>query len=609
MDREHRRGLLQGQLVLAMILVISLLGIAQPAPATQQVLVQGGSLSQQTSAIQAVGGTIQRQFSRFETSVAHVSTTQIEQLKAQGLRVFADQTVEASAQTTSAPATTVMAGPGPKGKTSPALQYPSIVTGADALQRRGIDGRGVTVAVIDSGLPAIERPERWQRINNTTARYSQGSRFLVYKDMLASSQITNSSDPYGHGTHVFATLADNRALPPEYGTAKVGIAPGANYVVVRALDSQGKASYSTIIAAIDWVIENADVYNIRVLNLSLQAEVVSPYWYDPMNQAVMHAWNEGITVVAAAGNTGSNPATIMAPANVPYIVSVGAIRPAVYNDNGSDTIAAYSSAGPTESRFVKPDVVIAGSRVIAPLPADSLLANSSAAGLVSERAQLQWADLKTSQQLNYYALSGTSMAAAEVSGIVALLIQDEPTLSNNQIKARLTGTAQVATLDNGQAAYSMWQQGAGKVIPTAVVDGSNTGSANAGMDLTTDLIVSSNPDDTSNHYQGTTEYDSTSNTFSDSTTAYSSTLATSYSTWAGSYSTWAGSYLTWAGSYSTWAGSYSTWAGSYNTWAGSYSTWAGSYSTWAGSYSTWAGNNADAGSLNSNINAGSLVSD
>ncbi|XSG74009.1 S8 family peptidase [Herpetosiphon llansteffanensis] len=607
MDREHRRGLLQGRLVLALILVVSLLGIAQPAPATQQVLVQGGSLSQQTGAIQAVGGTIQRQFSRFETSVAHVSTTQIEQLQAQGLRVFADQTVEASAQTTVEQTQVVMAGP--KGKTPPALQYPSIVTGADALQRRGIDGRGVTVAVIDSGLPGIERPERWQRINNTTARYNQGSRFLVYKDMLASSQITNSSDPYGHGTHVFATLADNRALPAGYGTAKVGIAPGANYVVVRALDSQGKASYSTIIAAIDWVIENADQYNIRVLNLSLQAEVVSPYWYDPMNQAVMHAWNEGITVVAAAGNTGSNPATIMAPANVPYIVSVGAIRPAIYNDNSSDTIAAYSSAGPTESRFVKPDVVIAGSRVIAPLPADSVLANSGAAGLVSERAQLQWADIKTSHQLNYYALSGTSMAAAEVSGIVALLLQDEPTLTNNQIKARLTGTAQIATLDNGQAAYSMWQQGAGKVIPTAVVDGSNTGSANAGMDLTTDLIVSSNPDDSTNHYQGTTEYDSTSNTFSDSTTAYSSTLATSYSTWAGSYSTWAGSYLTWAGSYSTWAGSYSTWAGSYSTWAGSYSTWAGSYSTWAGSYSTWAGNNADAGSINTNINAGSLVSD
>ncbi len=605
MDREHRRGLRQSRIFLAMILVLGLLGIAQPAPTTQQVLVQGGSLSQQSSAIYAVGGTLQRQFARFETSVAQLTNTQIDQLQAQGLRVFADQTVEASSQAAVEQSNVVMAGPK---ATSVPLQYPSIVTGADVLQRRGIDGRGVTVAVIDSGLPAIERPERWQRINSTTARYNQGSRFLVYKDLLASNQITNSSDPYGHGTHVFATLADNRALPAGYGTAKVGIAPGANYVVVRALDSQGKASYSTIIAAIDWVIENADLYNIRVLNLSLQAAVLSPYWYDPMNQAVMHAWNEGITVVAAAGNTGSAPATIMAPANVPYIVSVGAIRPAVYNDSGSDTLAAYSSAGPTESRFVKPDVVIAGSRVIAPLPADSVLANSGAAGLVSERAKLEWADLKTSQQLNYYALSGTSMAAAEVSGIVALLLQDEPNLTNNQVKARLIGTAKIATLNDGQAAYSMWQQGAGKVVPTAVVDGSNTGSANAGMDLSTDLIVSSNPDDTSNHYQGTTAYDSTSNTFTD-TTAYSSTLATSYSTWAGSYSTWAGSYLTWAGSYSTWAGSYSTWAGSYNTWAGSYSTWAGSYSTWAGSYSTWAGNNADASNLNTSVNAGSLISD
>lgn len=595
MDREHRRGFFRSLLLAS--LLVSLIGLAQPVAPSQSMLVQGASLSNQARAIQAVGGTVQGQFARFETSVAQLTKPQIAQLQAQGLRVFADQAVASSAQVAVDQPIAVQAGP----KSATPLQYPSIVTGADVVQRRGIDGRGVTVAVIDSGLPAIERPERWQRIDNTTARYNQGSRFLIYKDMLASSQITNSSDPYGHGTHVFATLADNRALPAGYSGAKVGIAPGANYVVVRALNSQGQASYSTIIAAIDWVIEHADEYNIRVLNLSLQAEVIAPYWYDPLNQAVMHAWNEGITVVAAAGNTGPNPATIMAPANVPYIISVGAIRPAIYNDNASDSLAAYSSAGPTESRFVKPDVVIAGSRVIAPLPADSVLANSGAAGLVSERAKLEWADLKTSQQLNYYALSGTSMAAAEVSGIVALLLQDEPNLTNNQIKARLTGTAQLATLDNGQTAYSMWQQGAGKVVPTAVIDASNTGTANAGMDLPTDLIVSSNPEVTSNHYQGSTEYDAATNTFTDSTMTYSSTLATSYSTWAGSYSTWAGSYLTWAGSYSTWAGSYSTWAGSY-------STWAGSYSTWAGSYSTWAGNNA-AASGTTNVNAGSLVSD
>ena len=98
----------------------------------------------------------------------------------------------------------------------------------------------------------------------------------------------------------------------------------------------------------------------------LQAPIHGPYWHDPLAQAVMAAWAEGITVVAAAGNHGPAPATITVPGNVPYVVTVGGLRPGIYTASGVDQLAPYSSAGPTESKFVKPDVLAPGSRVIAP---------------------------------------------------------------------------------------------------------------------------------------------------------------------------------------------------------------------------------------------------
>ena len=83
-----------------------------------------------------------------------------------------------------------------------------------------------------------------------------------------------------------------------------GVAPDANLVSVRAFDASGRGTYSSVIRGIDWIVRNTGTYGIRVLNLSLGAAPQSRYWDDPLNRAVMRAWQSGIVVVASAGNTG-----------------------------------------------------------------------------------------------------------------------------------------------------------------------------------------------------------------------------------------------------------------------------------------------------------------
>ncbi len=185
-----------------------------------------------------------------------------------------------------------------------------------------------------------------------------------------------------------------------------------------------------------------------------------------------------------------------------------------------------------------------------------------------------------SKEFGYYQLSGTSMASAEVSGLVALLLQKDPTLTNDQVKYRLTGTAKAAGSASG-AVYSVWQQGAGKVDALGAYNGTSTESANVGMDIAQDL-----QGETGTHYVGTSEYDAATNSFY---FAGQPVATGSYQAWGGSYQAWGGSYQAWGGSYQAWGGSYQAWGGSYQAWGGSYQAWGGSYQAWGGSYQAWGG--------------------
>ena len=554
------------------IVFLLCLGLVVPVASfpvqTDTYLVHGRSIAQLETAVAQVDGLVTAAWPFTEAVKAELSPHAAAQLVAQGLLVHPDHQVVSSKKDK------VEQG-------SIHSLYPAQVTQATQLQAQGINGNGIGIAVIDSGLPSSHNANKWERLDDQTLRYKHPQTNLVYVDLVSTTPVYDSSDPYGHGTHIISTIADDR--PGNSGT--VGIAPKAGLVVVRALDQDGAAPYSRVIEGIEWVTANKDTYNIRVLNLSLQATVNGPYWYDALNQAVMAAWDAGIVVVVAAGNNGPSPVSIMAPGNVPYVITVGALMPGAYTSDGVDTLARYSSAGPTESKFVKPDLLVPASRTLAPLPYNSEL--SAHAGLASESAQMRLGKFKTHDPLGYYYLSGTSMAAAEVSGLTALLLQTNPALTNNQVKHRLMSTAELATNTQGNAAYSIFQQGAGRVNILAAVQSTSLETENQGLNLALDR-----DHENGTHYMGQAEYDPTTNMFSypiDVGGSNYSSWAGNYSSWAGNYSSWAGNYSSWAGNYSSWAGNYSSWAGNYSSWAGNYSSWAGNYSSWAGNYSSWAG--------------------
>jgi serine protease AprX len=450
---------------------------------------------------------------------------------------------------------------------SATADYPEVV-GAEHVWAEGVTGEGITVAVVDSGLKAT-----LPGINHNT---SNQARVLVWQDFVETQN--QSVDPHGHGSHVTGIVANSGTGSDNQWN---GIAPDVDLVSVRVLNEEGVGSYESTIQGIQWVVANKDVYNIKVMNLSLVALPQSPYWADPLNQAVMEAWAAGITVVAAAGNGGPAPMTVGVPGNIPYVITVGAFTDDYTpSDWADDYITPFSAAGPTLDAFVKPDVVAPGAHMVSTMLSSSTLAKDHPAFKVGG---------------NYFSMAGTSQATGVVSGIAALVLSHNPALTPDQVKYRIMHTSLLWTNpDNQETLYSLWQQGAGRVNAPDAVFATTEETANYGLDIAADLA------DPEGGYEGFSYYDEESGEFrlQDDPGTWPggySTWAGGYSTWAGGYSTWAGGYSTWAGGYSTWAGGYSTWAGGYSTWAGGYSTWAGGYSTWAGGYSTWAGNEPWAG--------------
>ncbi|RPI59115.1 MAG: hypothetical protein EHM50_09730, partial [Lysobacterales bacterium] len=266
--------------------------------------------------------------------------------------------------------------------------YPAMI-GADELHCRGLTGRGVTIAVLDTGL--------WR---DTFQFY--GTRILAAVDVTYGGRAPVNGDPYGHGTHVTSIAASGaQALNGAYQ----GIAPQANLVVVRAFDGTGAGSYVDVIAGLNWIVQNRTRHKIRVLNLSFGAAPQSFYWDDPLNQAVMAAWRSGIVVVASAGNDGPDPMTVNVPGNVPYVITVGALTDSnTPYDYADDKLASFSSTGPTYEGFVKPELVSPGGHIKASMSSSSYL------------AYLDPSSVQATQQL--FTMSGTSQAAAVTSGVV-----------------------------------------------------------------------------------------------------------------------------------------------------------------------------------------------
>jgi serine protease AprX len=299
-----------------------------------------------------------------------------------------------------------------------------------------LDGSGVGVAIIDSGV--------------TTWHDDLGTDRVVHFADFVEYQPTPYDD-YGHGTHVAGIIAGSGY---DSNGARQGIAPGANLVVLKVLDGDGFGYISNVIAAIDYVVEHRAQFNIRVINLSVAAGVYESYTSDPLTLAAKRAVAAGVVVVTAAGNLGRNGEQqvqyggITAPGNAPWVLTVGASSHNGTINRADDTMAAFSSRGPSYIDYTaKPDLVAPGVGI------ESLADASSLLFATHPNARL-WGTVDTATQ-PYLSLTGTSMAAPVVTGTVALMIQANPSLTPNLVKAILQYTAE------HKSHYNDLTQGAG----------------------------------------------------------------------------------------------------------------------------------------------------
>jgi serine protease AprX len=282
----------------------------------------------------------------------------------------------------------------------------------------GYDGSGIGVAVVDSGI----------------APHTALDSRVIARVNLVSWEGSASGDPYGHGTHVAGIIGGNTSAAKYVTPAFAGgSAPGVRLIDVRVLGSTGVGYTSDVIAGIDWAVANRSKYGIRVINLSLGHAVSEPAAFDPLCQAVARAVQAGVAVVASAGNYGvtSQGAPVLggitSPGNSPYAITVGAIDTAGTVTRSDDTVAPYSSKGPTRyDMAVKPDIVAPGTRIV----------SLEAQGSYLARNYPSW-HIAGSGKNAYLRLTGTSMATAVVSGGVALLLDANPFMTPGQVKMAL----------------------------------------------------------------------------------------------------------------------------------------------------------------------------
>jgi serine protease AprX len=282
--------------------------------------------------------------------------------------------------------------------------------GADLLRSEGYTGKGVGVALIDTGVVPVQGLTSGNVVNGPDFSFESQSSTLAHLD------------GFGHGTHMAGIIAGNDGTSGGF----TGVAPGATLLSVRVGMSDGAVDVSQVIAAIDWIVQhrNDPGLNIRVINLSYGTNSTQSYQLDPLAHAVESAWRAGIVVVVAGGNHGSQQPSLDDPAFDPYDIAVGA---ADLNGGTSAllaTVPSFSSRGSSTRRV---DLVAPGQSIVSLRDPGSVVDTEYPAARVGTR---------------FFKGSGTSEAAAVVSGAVALLLQERPQLTPDQVKQLLLETAQ-----------------------------------------------------------------------------------------------------------------------------------------------------------------------
>jgi serine protease AprX len=266
------------------------------------------------------------------------------------------------------------------------------------------DGGGVAVALLDTGV---------------TESVDLGDRLLARVDLTPDH---DGFDRYGHGTHMSGIIAGTGAAS---GGQWTGVAPGADLVSVKVAGPDGSTDVSTVIAGLQWVVANRTTYNIRVLNLAFGTDSDQSYGIDPLDYAVEQAWFSGILVVASAGNRGPGGNTINKPGDDPFVLTVGAADNHGTPDRSSTTVAAFSSWG-SPGGFSKPDIIAPGITVVSLRDRGSTIDTQYPDGRIGD---------------SYFKGTGTSQAAAIVSGVAALMFQANPRLTPDLVKGVLVKTA------------------------------------------------------------------------------------------------------------------------------------------------------------------------
>ena len=294
--------------------------------------------------------------------------------------------------------------------TSPLAAVTAAVRARDA-RRSGYTGRGIDVAVLDSGVVPVDGLRAPGKVvHGPDLSFDSGS------------SATRHLDAYGHGTHMAGIVAGRDDSDDSDGFT--GVAPGARVVSVKVADATGATDVSQVIAGLDWLVEHGDDgdLDVRVVNLSFGTGGVQDYRLDPLAHAVERAWHAGIVVVVAAGNQGLGTA-LNDPAYDPYVLAVGGSDSRGTTRPDDDVVASWSSRGDASRH---PDLVAPGQSVV------SLRSPGSSLDTEHPGARLHG---------RFFRGSGTSQATAVVSGGVALLLQQRPDLTPDQVKALLTASA------------------------------------------------------------------------------------------------------------------------------------------------------------------------
>jgi serine protease AprX len=276
--------------------------------------------------------------------------------------------------------------------------------GVETLQAAGTRGGRVGIALVDTGVMTLPGLDGGQVVNGPD-----------FSDDARRAKLKNK-DAFGHGTHLAGVIAGDAG-------AFRGVAPGARVVNVKVADSDGSTSLLQVLGALEWIRRNRDAQNIRIVNLSLGVEPTEDgYVSDPLAFAVEALWKSGLVVVTAAGNNGGVSDELDIPAADPYVLAVGALDTGGTLATGDDAVADFSSRDSVRP----PDVLAPGTGIVSLRVPGSAIDLGFPGARVGDR---------------YFRGSGTSQAAAVVSGLVALLLEQRPGLDPDQVKALLKGGA------------------------------------------------------------------------------------------------------------------------------------------------------------------------